>query len=204
MSFLQFSKYKKLTLKYLNIDNQKDDSLSNEIKSNLNTLEEITNFKYIYTKMTKLIPTLNKQPYLDYLNGNSKYYIVASTLGNQIDKEISKLNYKNPTKMLIFDACSSAYLEVLSDNYEKETFKEELAYRFCPGYQGSKIEDIFELKKYLNINKIGIEVLDSNLMVPSKSLIGILANVKSNKTCKDCIMLNNCKYKSKEANGKCW
>jgi len=68
-------------------------------------------------------------------------------------------------------------------------------YRFCPGYNGSSIEDIKKLYKILKADKIGISLNSSNLMIPQKSMIGIVSVAKNKKSCDDCIIRDSCEYK---------
>lgn len=116
------------------------------------------------------------------------------TLGALIDNKIKYYSKTNLTKCLVFDACASAYLEYKSDEYEK-TLANNLTYRFCPGYQGSSIEDIKYIFDILKPEKIGLELLESNLMIPQKSMAGIIGIGKNiDKSCKNCILEGNCKY----------
>lgn len=204
VSLKNYSKYQQLSLKYLQCDKNTDNSIISSIDDAYYQIDKISNFKYIYTKMTKCISVLNKEPYKKYIKSQSEYYIVAATLGIQIDKEISKLSNTDPGKMFILDSCSSAYLETASDEYENTQFNNNSMFRFCPGYQGSNIKDIYQLQNYLNVDKIGIEVMKSNLLVPSKSIIGLLFKLNNKKSCNNCIMNKNCNFKVNDKNATCW
>ena len=101
-------------------------------------------------------------------------------------------------KMIVFDATCGAYLEYLADEYEKENFEELRTYRFCPGYQGTKTSDIREIFKVLNHNSIGVSLLESNLMVPLKTMCGIIGfGNKKNKSCGNCDIKDKCEFRKK-------
>ena len=98
-------------------------------------------------------------------------------------------------KALVLDATANAYLEAKADEYEK-TIANNLSYRFCPGYQGSDVTDLKYIFEVLKPEKIGITLLDSGMMVPQKSMCGIIAIGKNEKKrCGDCIMLDNCAFR---------
>jgi len=160
----------------------------------IDEIEKLNSFKYIYQEYDYLIDVLNKEPYISYLKDCKVYYICAMTLGLEIDKKINYYSITNLLKMYVFDAVSSAYLEYKSDEYEKSIFNNSL-YRFCPGYNGSSIEDIKKLYKILKADKIGISLNSSNLMIPQKSMIGIVSVAKNKKSCDDCIIRDSCEYK---------
>ena len=113
-----------------------------------------------------------------------------------VDKRIHNLSITNMPYMVIFNSCAAAYLEYLADNYEYENLGNDISYRFCPGYGGTSVSDLLELKKYLKIDKIGIQIFDSGMMLPEKSMFGIVARNKNNeKSCDGCIIASNCKYR---------
>ena len=119
------------------------------------------------------------------------------TLGYNVERRIKMYSKSDMEYMVIFDACASAYLEYMSDMFEK-TIYENPSYRFCPGYGGSKASDIFLIKDLIHPESIGIEVLKSNILLPQKSMIGIVKNNNgSKKSCNGCLLYDNCKYKKK-------
>ena len=170
--------------------------IEDSCKRALKELEEISSFKYRYVELNYLVDELNKEPYLKFLKGSKQYYLVATTLGVMVDKRIHLLSKTDMPYMIIFNACAAAYLEYLADNYEIENLGDDISYRFCPGYGGSSVSDLVKLKKYINPEKIGIQVFDSGMMLPEKSMIGIVSRNKNlNKTCDGCVLNEKCIYK---------
>ncbi len=173
----------------------KDLFIEESVKKALKELEEISAFKYIYAEFSSVIPTLNKEPYLKFFKGSTNYYLVATTLGPIVDKRIALLSKTDMPYMVIFNSCAAAYLEYLADNYETSNLGDDISYRFCPGYGGSSVSDLLELKNYLKLDKIGIQVFESGMMLPEKSMFGIIAkNKNEEKTCDGCTKLKDCKY----------
>ncbi|MBQ3252936.1 MAG: hypothetical protein IJA65_00130 [Acholeplasmatales bacterium] len=195
MSLKNYSNLLDNVYNYLGFKNiEKNNDIDELINECLKEIESLSSFNYRYQEFDYILDFLNKEPYLSFLNGCSGYYISVMTLGALIDNKIKYYSKTNLTKCLVFDACASAYLEYKSDEYEK-TLANNLTYRFCPGYQGSSIEDIKYIFDILKPDKIGLELLESNLMIPQKSMAGIIGIGKNiDKSCKNCILEGNCKY----------
>lgn len=186
-------------LKYLGYGNNMPDStVMNLINECINEVKEISKFKYYYQEYDEILPFLsNNDNYIKYLNGANGYLLVATTLGIDIDIKTRYYKHADPTKGVIFDAAASAYVEYLADEYEKTLPFNEMSYRFCPGYQGTSFLDNQIIAKYLNISKIlGINFLESGLMVPLKSMVGIIAlGTNKKQSCSGCIFNGKeCKY----------
>lgn len=163
----------------------------------LEEIEKLHQFKYEYQRFDEVIPILNKEPYLSFLAGSTEYIISCMTLGYNVERRIKMLSKIDMEYMVIFDACASAYLEYMSDNYE-HTLYDNPTYRFCPGYGGSSATDLKEIAKIIHPEKIGIELLESNIMIPQKSMIGIVGNkFSSKKSCKNCVNQKHCSYRKK-------
>lgn len=168
----------------------------------LDELEKIHQFRYIYKIFNTYPDFLQKSPYKEFLNGCTQVILCATTLGAEVDKRIRYLGRADLEKSLITDACASALLEHLANNYEKG-LGENLTYRFCPGYGGSDISDIKYIFELLTPEKIGVSLLESNLMLPQKTMAGIIGVGKTaKKSCKDCLLIEQCRYLKEGA--KCY
>lgn len=173
----------------------KDEKIDKLIEESLQEIEKISSFQYVYQEFDYLLDFLKQKPYLDYLNGSTHYYLSAMTLGVSVDLRSKYYEKVDLTRMCVFDATASAYLEYMSDEFEKQ-LNDNLGYRFCPGYQGTDIADVRVIYNILKANKIGITLLDSNLMIPQKSMVGIVGiGVNSKRSCKNCFLLEHCDYR---------
>ena len=107
-------------------------------------------------------------------NSNS-VCILVSTLGPAIDKRVSQLANIDSGKMILFDACSNAYIEEETNRFQERLNLGEETFRFAPGYGDVPLEvqrEIFGLMP--EIKKIGIELDECNLMHPFKSMTGFI------------------------------
>ena len=187
---------KDLILKYLGYRNVEPDSKTLKlIDECILEVKSLAKFKYIYQEYNEPLPFLLKnESYMKYLSGAFSYLLVGTTLGVDIDRRLSLYEKTDMTKGLVFDACASAYLEYLADNYEDANLKKPHTFRFCPGYSGTSFLDNMEIAKYLDVRKyLGINFLASGLMVPLKSMIGIVAiGNDARRSCNGCIRMGKC------------
>ena len=198
MSLMNTSKFIKLVYSYLGYKHiLRSDEIDKQIEECLDEVIKLAQFNYIYVEFDYLLDFLKEhKAYKKLLENTTSYYLVLMTLGKRIDDRCKYYSMVDLTKMVIFDAVSSAYLEYMSDEYEELNFKKPRTYRFCPGYQGTETKDIREIFKYLDNEKIGVSLLESNLMVPMKTMAGIIGFGKTNKKeCGACTLLGECEYR---------
>ena len=158
-------------------------------------MEQLSHFNYLYKAYTAPPDFLTKRAYADFLSGTTGVILCAVTLGAEIDRRISQLSRTDLPRAIVLDACASVYLEAKSDAYEK-TVADNLTYRFCPGYGGSSTDDLKHIFELLHPEKIGITLNESNFMLPSKSMAGIIGIGKAAyRTCDSCVMLPFCRYR---------
>lgn len=200
---MNFSKLNKQIYAYLGFHSKTVTAVADEaISECLEELEKISHFRYIYKFFQAAPEFLQKQPYTDYLKGSDGVIIAAMTLGGEVDRRIKYYERTDAAKAVTLDACASAYLEELSDEYEKG-IGENLSYRFCPGYGGSDAGDLKYIFEILKPEKIGLSLTETNYMLPCKSMAGIIAvGNAARKTCKNCIVAEHCLYKKE--GGTCY
>lgn len=185
-------------LKYLGLKdaNSVDEYTNSLIDKALIEVEQQSGFKYIYEKFDEPLPFMEDvSGYRDYLGG-SPFLLCATTLGIQIDRYIQRLQLKDMAYATVFDAAASIFLETKADEFEKNLEFGNLGFRFCPGYSGTSFIDNQEIARMLNAEKIGITFLESGLMVPLKSMVGIIKigeNVK--KSCDGCVAKSDCGFR---------
>jgi len=185
-------------LKYLGYKatNVVDEYTNSLIDKALHEVEQQSNFKYIYEKFDDTLPFMKDiSGYQDYLE-DSPFLLCATTLGIQIDRYLQRLQLKDMAYATIFDATASIFLEAKADEFEKKLEFGNLGFRFCPGYSGTSFLDNQEIAKVLKAEKIGITFLESGLMVPLKSMVGIIKignNVK--KSCDGCAAKGSCGFR---------
>ena len=162
-------------------------------------LEKLTDFKYIYAEYS-VLPEFLKQheAYSRYLAGCSGILLCATTLGSRIDQHIHRLQLREMAYAVVLNAAAGVFLEQKADDFEQALPYFQLGFRFCPGYGGTPLEDNRIIAQMLHAEKFGITFLDSGLMVPSKSMTGIIGIGKEGrKSCEGCVNLNHCPYREK-------
>ncbi|MDE7083483.1 MAG: hypothetical protein K2O89_07275 [Clostridia bacterium] len=181
---------------------ERSEEVDAEISKCLDELKELAHFRYTYKFFSALPDFLLCEPYTEYLRGSSGVIVAVMTLGCEVDARIKFYGRTDAAKSLVLDAAASAYLEYLSDEYEK-TLGENLSYRFCPGYGGSSVEDLKHIFEILSPEKIGVTLSETNYMLPSKSMAGIIAvGGKAKKSCKNCIVYEHCNLR--KGGAKCY
>ncbi|MDE7400917.1 MAG: hypothetical protein K2N17_02560 [Clostridia bacterium] len=193
MDFLQL---KKRTYSYLGFRSVGQSAETDEaITQCFAELQKIAHFRYIYKFLETPPAFLNVEPYLEYLKGSVGVIVCVMTLGGEVDRRIKYYERTDAALAVIMDACASAYLEELSDEYEA-SLNLDLSYRFCPGYGGSSTDDIREIFRILQPEKIGLSLTESNFILPCKSMAGIVAvGKKAEKNCNNCAVFGHCEYR---------
>lgn len=194
-------------LKYLGYKatNAVDEYTNSLIDKALREVEQYSNFKYIYEKFDEPLPFMKGiSGYQDYLE-DSPFLLCATTLGVQVDRYLQRLQLKDMAYATIFDAAASIFLETKADEFEKNLEFGNRGFRFCPGYSGTSFLDNQEIAKILKAEKIGITFLESGLMVPLKSMVGIikiqvatrqaLPPHNEKESCDNCAANENCNFR---------
>lgn len=200
---------KENALKYLGyLNNQVDpqtDALLDECIDELNQIMP----KFMYQTYTlshqplminELNIAIDYPDLVDLFASCQKVVIIACTLGPQVDQKIRYYSKINLTKMTIWDALASSYIEIKCDEFEAEQNFGKRTFRFCPGYGNVPITLNRILAKAIDCHKhIGLTVQDNNLLIPQKSMIGLigLGDEKIIKDCFSCINKKNCVYRKR-------
>ena len=200
---------KENALKYLGyLDNQVDSNTEILLNECLKELEQVTpKFMYqIYTlthhplTIKELNLTINYPDLIDLFDSCDRIVIIACTLGLQLDQQLRYYSKINLTKMTVMDALASSYIEIKCDEYEAQQNFGKRTVRFCPGYGNVPLELNKNLANALNCSKhIGLTVQESNLLLPQKSMIGLigLGDEKLTKHCFSCVNKENCMYRKR-------
>lgn len=132
-----------------------------------------------------------------YLKDCEEAIIMASTLGVNVDAHSKKLQATDMSTAVVYDSLASAYLELLTDEYEESLNLGEHTFRFAPGYGDIPIELNYIIIDAIGVSKrIGIYKASNNLMLPQKSMITICGlGKKSVPSCNNCIRLKVCKLR---------
>lgn len=116
--------------------------------------------------------------------------LFAATLGSQVDVLLHRYNMIQMSKAVVMQASSVAMLETfcdeknqeLKDSYEADGWY--LRPRFSPGYGDFPLECQREIAPALEMGKrIGINLTDTLLMMPSKSVTAVIGASRLPRNC---------------------
>lgn len=126
--------------------------------------------------------------------------VIGATLGLGIERHCARLSKIDMAKLVVFDAVASAYLEEQCDAYEETLGLGVRTFRYCPGYGAVPLELNRTLCRALQMDKhIGLTVQPSNLLLPQKSMIGLigLGATGQEKSCAGCVKFDSCGLRKK-------
>ena len=204
------SRIKENALKYLGYQGQKIDDFYYQLMDEcLKEIDEMSSFKVTY----QIFPLSFDPLYIENAHIHINYpdlielfqhchdvMVIGCTLGIQIDRKLKYFSHFDMTKMSVFDAVASSYLEEKCDDYENEHIKGQRTFRFCPGYGNVPIELNQSLARVIDCQKkIGLTIQDSHILLPQKSMIGLigLGDQKRTKSCLNCLRIKDCSFRKR-------
>ena len=206
----------KEVLRYINVPYMKaDDEIKMQIRETYSELEKVAHIRYTYEKFP-----LEKAEHQIGLKGTSlqiegadlirvlenceEAYVLAATLGPEVDKKVSAIQQVDMLKALLANACANVMIESVCDQIEREimeTLEEKyLTMRYSPGYGDVPIKVQSKLLAVLDTpRKIGLTTTKSDMLVPIKSVTAFigLSSIKENrkKGCGECLIQETCLYR---------
>lgn len=115
------------------------------------------------------------------LSGCDSIVLFAATVGIEPDRLITRYKAVSATRALFFQAIGAERIEALCDAFSREIAEQKtkkgrvLCPRFSPGYGDLPLELQGDIFKVLDCpRKIGLTLIDSFLMSPSKSVTAIM------------------------------
>lgn len=148
------------------------------------------------------------------LTGCCGAVLLAATIGPACDMLVRRASITSAADSAVYQAAGAAAIEAFLDDYNdklKTSYEARglfLRPRFSPGYGDLKLEHQKDWFRLLDITKqIGIELTDSLLMVPTKSVTAIIGiGIDETKTgctgctgCKGCNRHDTCEFSKERA-----
>jgi hypothetical protein len=145
------------------------------------------------------------------LTGCCGAVLLAVTIGPACDMLVRRASITSAADSAVYQAAGAAAIEAFLDDYNdklKASYEARglfLRPRFSPGYGDLKLEHQKDWFRLLDITKqIGIELTDSLLMVPTKSVTAIIGiGIDETKTgctgCKGCNRHDTCEFSKERA-----
>ena len=110
------------------------------------------------------------------LDGAREAYLLAVTLGIEVDRYLKRLSVSGGAGHYIADGVASALAEALCDLANGELMRgATLTGRFSPGYGDVPLDIQGAILSLMSARELlGITLTDSNLMIPTKSITAIV------------------------------
>lgn len=193
---------------------QQDEKLKETIREMLKDMERSCPFRIQY-RIEPIVKTdrgvLCQQSRL-FLEGRlaktmletcDQIIVLVCTLGYPFEQKLAYYQQKDTVLSLIWDACGSVWIEEQLDRFEKGLAMSYLTDRFSCGYGDLPLSLQKEIVR--SLPNIGIHVMPSHMMYPTKSVSAFLGISSSKQParirgCAHCTMNKRCPYKEKEKN----
>lgn len=188
-------------LRYLGYRGQKaDDATMEQIHECIREMLKVIQPRYCYRRFPLIFLqedemeagglVLKSHNLATNLKGCGEVIFFAATLGNGVDRLMTRFGRLNITKAAILQAVGAAAMEAYCDQCQKgleEQLKEEQLYlrpRFSPGYGdlALSVQDRF-LKTIDATKRIGIYLSEGDIMLPEKSVSAIMGISSVNSHC---------------------
>ena len=197
VKFIQFSKLdlpsneisRREVLRYMGCK-QSSEEIESLISKGICECEEKLSYKVIYRELPLAhndgsldlgFMTTKSQDLRKALHGCDSCVLFAATLGLEIDRSINRYSHISPSLALAIQAIGAERIEALCDKFSQQIKKlaaedhKNATPRFSPGYGDFPLEAQREIFKSLPCEKmIGVTLLDSLLMSPTKSVTAII------------------------------
>ncbi len=196
-----------------------DEVVTNTIEDCLNELLRTISPKCIYqifpvtfgdsNTVTIGTITIKSKNLSQHINGCRQAAIFAATLGPRADLLIQKYNKLDMSKAVILQSCAATVIEAYCDEQQDaiqaqaENQNLYLRPRFSPGYGDFPLTYQKELLAVLDCQKrIGLTVMDSLILAPSKSVTAVIGLTEEATTChiNRCMtcQAKNCPFRKEE------
>jgi hypothetical protein len=128
--------------------------------------------------------------------------VLLIALGLELDRRLRYYAKTDASKLVIMDAAASALIEQYCDDLQEKLPFTGYTFRFSPGYGGVPLTMQKEIVRVLETEKrIGLTLTGSLLMIPQKSLTGIvgIGGEKKSRSCDGCRLFDQCEYRKRGA-----
>ncbi len=121
------------------------------------------------------------------LKNCNKVYLMAATIGPQVDALIRRANANDPTYAAVLQASGAMYIEKFVD-FINDLIKENVSKsdgktkpRYSPGFGDVSLNLQKEFFRLLPCARIGLSLMDTLIMAPEKSVTAFIGVMESGK-----------------------
>lgn len=179
----ELTELEKRTLLYLNFKSEASEEQITMVRKAIGEVKSVARpvFTVKYYKISECPIDISFKSLQEIFakGGSDSVAFLISTLGAAVDKRIDRLKDSEPAKMVLFDAAANAYIEEVTNEYQKKLGLKSQTFRFAPGYGDVPLtlqKQIFD--NIPEISKMGLTLDDGCLMHPFKSMTGIIGFVE--------------------------
>ncbi len=143
---------------------------------------------------------LNYSDLISLLSDSDEVLVLAATLGLELDRRLRYYARTDASRLVIMDAAASALVERVCDDLQKALPFEKYTFRFSPGYGDVPLLLQKQIVRVLETQKrIGLTLTRSLLMVPQKSITGIvgIGGASKKKSCEGCALFDTCEFRKR-------
>jgi len=175
----------KEALRYLGIQGEANEETLRLVLECMETVQKVATPKLVSRAFSweEFSPYMKGEDIKKHVAGAEKIFLMVATLGIGVDIEIKKAQAVDMARAAVMDACAAAFIEQYMDKMMPEGLPSNM--RFSPGYGDYPLSIQPQLLKAVKAFKIGISVLDSYMLVPSKSVTAIVGIGMENKALND-------------------
>ena len=163
----------KMALAFMHIAKEPDTFLKETLESAYSELLKVSDLRHFFALSVDDKSTLPGEAIQLHLKNSRGFYYFAATVGQPADILIRKTQLSSMSRAVVIDALAGAMLEDYCDKV-CATLPDTATSRFSPGYGDMPLSFQNVLLSKCSSAKLGISVLPSGLLVPTKSITAII------------------------------
>lgn len=163
----------KMALAFMHITKEPDEFLAETLEGAYTELLKTADLRHFLTLSGDDKSTLPGDAIQNHLKNSSAFYYFAATVGQSADVLIRKTQFSSMSRAVVIDALAGAMLEDYCDSV-CAALPHTATSRFSPGYGDMPLSFQSTLLSKCSSAKLGISVLPSGLLIPSKSITAII------------------------------
>jgi hypothetical protein len=221
MQAIDYKVNKSEHLRYMGYSGQGiDDELNSRIEAVAAKCERTIEPKYCYNvyeiketdegiELLGTGVTFLGQDIANHMKGATHCAVMAATIGMGVERELMRMEYKSVSDALIFNAACTCLIEQVADRCEAEIIKLAKSrdmttdYRYSPGYGDFPLGQQPDVLRLVCADtRIGINLTESMLMIPRKSVSAVIPmfpkgvrQKRSTRTCANCNNYETCEFR---------
>ncbi len=163
----------KTALAFMHITKEPDIFLKETLESAYSELLKVSDLRHFLVLSDDDKSTLPGKAIKEHLKDSRGFYYFAATVGQPADVLIRKTQLSSMSRAVVIDALAGAMLEDYCDKV-CAALPDNATSRFSPGYGDMPLSFQHVLISKCSAARLGISVLPSGLLVPSKSITAII------------------------------